>query len=189
MKRLLDLQKLIVASQFRSIISGEVTLSEKQSDKFLNKICIKGLPSKSIVLKMDDTVINHFFNSTYGINKRADYLLLFIDRNNLFVFYIEMKTGEPSENDQDIIQKFNGTNCLLRYCDSVIKCFFQSNFLQRYFERYVVLYKAPSVTKISSKPMRMQRNDHPQKYLKIPVNNYNPRDPNTKINYLRFFSE
>ena len=153
----------------QGIVAGmgvqEFDLEEKDKEAKLKKVKISGLGADCVVLKPDAANAN-WFNGD-GPNRRCDYLILAEQNNRKYALFIELKSG--SYNRDRIAMQFKGAVCLLNYCEAVIEHFEDlPNCLDQYEYRFVVFYKAPSMTKLPSRPALSEPNLKPETALFMP---------------------
>jgi hypothetical protein len=181
MSGLTILSQMLHQSRFVVIQEGEATLIENESDATLTSVRISDLPTNAIVLRMDGTSVNRLLRSAKHENRRSDYLIFLDSKGNRFAILIELKSSEANESSTGLIEKFMGTDCIIDYCISVLKRFYNSQVLDGYKRLYVLFYKAPSIWKMPSRFAASGVHDEPEKYRALPVFNYDPKDVNTKV--------
>ena len=83
------------------------------------------MPPGSLLLRTDDfEPQHHFLLKGKGLRKRADFALIDDDR----IIFIELKSGGVDK--KEIERQFNGAKCVIDYCASIGKHFFNDpNFL------------------------------------------------------------
>ncbi|MDR3555651.1 MAG: hypothetical protein P4L55_12915 [Syntrophobacteraceae bacterium] len=110
-----------------------------------------------------------------GQRQRCDYVLLSIWQGTPIMLFVEMKSG--TAQDSEIQRQFKGAECIMDFCNSVLKRFHdQDDFLGRFLKRFIVFYK-PRLAKQRTRPVRpSQKNDTPERAFKYP----DPHNPTLK---------
>ena len=141
----------------------------------LVKVC--GLPDNSVLLNLDKSKEpKSLFKAGKGQRKRCDYVLFTeLDGRKIMIF-IELKSGRTKR--QDIIRQFKGAECIIDYCESVIKRFYNHiDLFVMYEKRFVIFHKAPSMAQRTTRlTPAIYKNNKPESFLKIP----NPVNLNLK---------
>lgn len=103
-------------------------------------VTIHNLPRNSIVIRGDAWPSPaRIFKSDTGARKRADFILVSAQSETLTIVYIEMKRRKGG-GKTEAIQQLKGARCLMDYCQSIGKRFWnRDHFLETQEERYVLL--------------------------------------------------
>jgi len=142
-----------------------VTLTEFQETD--SRVEISGIPSSSIILKMDSfPPPEHFFACSKGECKRADYAIIAKSGNKKRILYIEMKKTQDPE--KDIIRQFKGAECVMTYCKNIAETFYNAkNFLKDYKPRFVAFYHTSIRKRKTRVDRKASKHNRPEKMLKI----------------------
>lgn len=176
------LKEMLSAGRFVPVNTGEVFLSEPEDGAGLNMVCIVGIPADAIVLRMDGTIASRLINSARGENRRADFVLIFTDQGRRFLVHAELKTSELSAGGPHLLEKFNGTDCILDYCERLMDTFYgHPDGFSGYERRYVLMYKSPSISKSPTRPAPTVPNNKPVNHMSLPVDNFNRAVADTKV--------
>lgn len=115
-----------------------VTLKEP-SDNY--EITIYGMPDDDevIVIKVDAfRAPTTVFQGNRGECKRADFIIIADTDKKKVILCIEMKGGNKTSKEKDIIQQLKGAQCFIAYCRAIGQSFWaQQNFLSGYEYRFV----------------------------------------------------
>lgn len=145
-----------------------VNLHEPQAPDSL--VTVRNLPHDSIVIKVDSfKAPDDIFNGNAGECKRADYVLISVERKT--VIYVEIK--RTKDNFEQIIKQLTGAQCFIHYCREIGKAFWKkSDFLRDYQHRFVSI----GHTSIAKRKTRIERSaprhNTPNTALKIDWPNY-----------------
>jgi hypothetical protein len=181
------LRETLEDSRFVSPIDGQVVLVESERDAELKAVCVEGVPDGAVVLRMDRTQVQNFVRSARGVGRRADFVLLFEVSGKRFMVHAELKTGERNAVSPHVVEKFKGTDCILEYCESVMARFYgYADAFSGYERRYVLMYKAPSISKLPTRPGTVPLNDRPDRHMNLPVENFDQHRETTKVPIRRF---
>lgn len=138
-------------------------LEEPKNER--SKVTIDGIPEDSLIFRADmwpDP--SSIFKGEKGECSRADFILIAFEDDESYIVYIEMKGG--SETERKRIHQLKGARCLIDYCTSIAREFWESRgFLKDAKHRYVSVKtgssrKRPTVNK-------SECNDTPDRMLKI----------------------
>ena len=115
-------------------------LKETGHDAKLKKIDLMDIPENAILIKLDNTREPlTLFKGDKGECKRCDYILFIEKNNDKKIIFIELKSFVLSNSD--ILKKFKSSQCLIDYCDSVLKRFFnKENLLSSYRKSFILFY-------------------------------------------------
>lgn len=125
-----------------------VKLVEKEQQDY--EVTIDGIPKCAIALKTDRLVLpNNFFDSSLGVLRHCDYVLITNSSECNWIVYVEMKAIEnPSRENGDasrldkVKQQLNGSACVIAFCAEAGYRFLGKNdFLSKnnYKERFVYI--------------------------------------------------
>jgi len=132
------------------------TLPEPESDYVLT---IKQLSENAIIIKCDKfPPAKDFFRGTKNECKRADYIIVLDEPKR--ILYIELKRSKNSSSNQEIIAQLKGAKCVINYCNSIMKSFWDTNGLDDYDDRYFK-YISRSINKRGSRPTATVKNNTP----------------------------
>jgi hypothetical protein len=178
-----ELQELIACSvpvQEENNTRGKsryVLLEERKDDRhgftgeddrtIISRVEIKNLPQNVFVFKADAFPQPQIlFNDVKQVRKRADFILIASEANgkNRIVF-IEMKKNK--DNSHEITSQLRGAACVMDYCNSVLRRFWNdSAAVNNYEERYVTISSNQG-----KRPTRITNNeplhDTPEKKLRL----------------------
>ena len=130
-------------------------------------VTIKGIPTNSIIIKLDRfPQLDSFFTCSDNNCKKADYAIVTQNEttDETRVIFIEMKSG--TGNNQKIIQQLKGAACLLEYCKQLGKMFWAESFLDTYQCKYVSI-AAVYLARHKNLDVSGGSNHKPHKYRKI----------------------
>lgn len=121
----MNLKKIVRPESFEEAQGAADLVLEERDGSNPYKIQLKGVPAGSLLLKTDDfEPQHHFLIKGKGLRKRADFALIDHDR----IIFIELKSGRVDK--KEIERQFNGAKCVIDYCASIGKHFFNDpNFL------------------------------------------------------------
>lgn len=156
----------------RQCTSDTYTLVELDKCATLKTVHICDIPCNSLIIKMDKTKFNNFLKDQkeWGFNKHSDYLIITDDK----LIFIELKsiTEVGTELKGKCIQKFKSDKCTINYADNIFKEMLSKNpFFSSRKQHYVLLYQAPSVTKLPTVLCTENPNITPETFRRIPVQN------------------
>ena len=125
----------------------QFVLTEDDKDAKLQKVEIRGVPKKSILLKMQKYAPpDKVFKSTKGECKMCDYILLAFDKEYLYFIYIEMKS--QNLNNRDFFSQLMAGDCFMTYCSAMAKKFHGANFSSGFLlKRYIVFHTSFPINK------------------------------------------
>lgn len=136
----------------------EITMKETNEKAKTKKVIIKGLPEKSIALKLDEidpNILKNFLLGKKGEVARCDYVLFIqennnnIECNNKFIYFIELKSNNLKK--QKVKNQLKSSYCLIKYCSMLAENFHNNNILNDFKDRYLVI-KRQSINKRNTKP-------------------------------------
>ena len=135
-----------------------------------SSVRISNMPFDAIVIKIDAFLSpDDIFNGGQGECKRADYVIISIEKN--CILYIEIKRTKDSW--EQIVKQLMGAQCVLKYCQEIGRIFWkQKDFLEGYEHRFISI----GYTSISKRKTRIEKkapkHDAPENALKISSPNY-----------------
>ncbi len=143
-------------------------LKENSPNAKLKQIDIFGVPTNSILIKLDEYAQpSTLFKNDKGQRKRCDYVLFFQIHNQGIALFIELKSNKVKNSE--IIRQFKGAECILDYCNATLKRFHNHDtLLKNYSKRFVVFYK-PRIAKKRTRPKIKPNNTIPENALKYPA--------------------
>ena len=181
------MREMLNPGRILTITTGEVLLEEPGPAATLRTVCVHELPNEAMVLRMDGTVAQKLVHSARGENRRCDFVLFLEYQGHKYAIFTELKSGENDAVGDDIVQKFLGTDCILDYCASILDRFYSvPKAWADYERRYVLMYKAPSMSKLPTRFSPHPRNDTPRTAMLLAVENYDRADDETKVPARRF---
>lgn len=151
-------------------------LKEDAPDSKLRTVKIFDVSPDSILINLDKfEQPKTLLKGERGQRQRCDYVLLTICQDKPLMLFVEMKSRTLDK--PEIRRQFKGSECVMDYCNSVLKRFHaQDNFLGHFQKRFVVFYKV-SMSKQRTRPVQpTQKNDKPERAYKYP----NPNNPTLK---------
>ncbi len=140
-----------------------ITLTEPQMPQ--SSVEIVNVPSDLIAVNLDDNFhLDSIFQSETGRGfcKRSDYLLISVQHR--CALFLEMKTSNASSSD--LRKQFQGGECFLDFCDSIVKSFFDEDFLSNYVKRFAALLDTVTA-KRPTQEKRPPLNDAPATMLRL----------------------
>ena len=128
------------------------------------------VPTGSIAIKSDKFhAPTEFFKRKKGQTKRSDYIVFTNFKSQNWIIFIELKKRKGGRDQ--IVQQLKGSKCLLDYCGSLGRNFWnQNDFLDfRNYKLLFVSFSRISLNKSPSLPPRSRRNVHdsPENMLTI----------------------
>jgi len=106
-----------------------ITLTENDKTAKLREVTVYNVPKNTMLLPLDDysklglgNKLKNILQADLGIFQCCDYLLITIVNDEIYLFFIEMKSEKI--NASDIGRQFKGANCFLEYCHAIIEHFF-----------------------------------------------------------------
>lgn len=136
---------------------------EETTSKSNYSVTIEQVPENAVAIKTDSFPnLQHFFEcfSSIGQCCRADFVVITDDQ----LVFIEL--CETKKSTTKIKQQLKGAQCVVEYCRSVGKEFYQCNsFLEDLSSYFVSINHIGQVKKPSNKSQG--KNDTPNKFLKI----------------------
>ncbi|MDQ6962985.1 MAG: hypothetical protein Q9M28_10765 [Mariprofundaceae bacterium] len=141
-----------------------IILKEPACDKHDGyAITIHQIPSDIITIKADlFPAPKHVFTSKNGSCKRADFIMISEQK----VIFIELKNGK-GDSEAGIIQQFKGAQCVLDYCRSIAKYFWNTPKLLNKHQHRFVSIRDISVSKKMNLSKQNNLHDQPERMLKI----------------------
>lgn len=120
-----NLKKIVGPQSLKEAQSGTHLVLEERDRSNPYKIELKGVPAGSLLVKTDNfNPPRRFLVNKNGLHKRADFALIDNDK----IIFIELKSG--SVNTKEIVRQFCGAKCVMDYCASIGKHYFNDpNFL------------------------------------------------------------
>lgn len=124
----------------------EITMKETNEKAKTKKVIIKGLPEKSIALKLDEIepkILKEFLLGEKGEVTRCDYVLFIqennnnLESNNNFIYFIELKS--KNSNNNKVRNQLKSSYCLIKYCSMLAENFHNNNILNNCKYRYLVI--------------------------------------------------
>ncbi|MDR2438960.1 MAG: hypothetical protein LBE12_06285 [Planctomycetaceae bacterium] len=166
-----SLQKLLVGELFGNIENQTAILEEKDSSTNLKNVKIVGIPDDSILIKIDYGRPCENFRSEHGQRKRCDYLLITTNNNNKKVLlFVEMKSKTTNQNE--IVQKFLASECLLDYIASMLKHFHDTDFNPDECKKRFIIFQNKRLDK---KQIHLKQNgSKPNDYISVKFDPNNP---------------
>ena len=112
-----------------------VKLTDKQAKTVVE---IQGIPHDSVVIRAEDFEDPlAIFNGSRGERRRADFVIVSIDRGRKWIICIETQAGN-SKTRSHVEDQLKGAVCFMNYCKCIGRLFWESNeFLDDYQYRYV----------------------------------------------------
>ncbi len=148
-------------------------LKEDAPDSKLKPVKIFDVSPNSVLIKLDKSEQpKTLLQEGRGQRQRCDYVLLTIYQDRPLMLFVEMKSRTAKK--PEIQRQFKGAECIMDYCNSVLKRFHdQEDFLGQFQKRFIVFYKS-GLTKQRTRPvLHPHKNDTPERAYKYP-NPYNP---------------
>jgi len=106
-----------------------ITLTENYKTATLRTLKISDVPKKTILLPLHQyselsigSTLKKIFNDEPGIFTCCDYVLITINKDNLYYIFIEMKSYKP--HNYDVRRQFKGATCFIRYSNAIIEHFY-----------------------------------------------------------------
>ena len=120
-----NLKKIVDPQSFEEVQSNAPLILKERDRSNPYEIELKGVPIGSLLLKIDNfDSPRRFLVNKNGLHKRADFALINKDK----IIFIELKSGKF--NTKEIKRQFYGGKCVIDYCASIGKHFFNDpNFL------------------------------------------------------------
>ncbi len=140
----------------------------KEPDASGSSVEIMNIPSDTFVIDLDKNFSNEKLFSrsdSKGFCKRADFMLISVEKQ--CVLFIEMKQSS-SATRLSIIEQLKGSFCVYKYCECVLKEFFQETFFSNYKLRFIACLHTHSAKRKTA----VDRSSHPihnkpEKLLKV----------------------
>lgn len=132
---------------------------------------IHNVPDDSIAFKIDAfPAPKKIFKNDKGECKRADFVVIASGDKVNWIVHIEMKGGNNTGSEKEIVQQLRGARCLVAYCRAIGREFWQEpNFLEEknYQQRFVSIKNI----RIPKQPIRLGPksgpHDTPENMLKL----------------------
>ena len=156
--------------------SKSVTMSEGDAN-----FQIKNLPDDSLVIKTDlfpsknhQPSHDYFFTDSYGIRRRADYMIVCYSQK--LVIFIEIKAVKKNTkrvDSNEVIEQLKGSLCLYEYCKKIGEIFGNhKDFLKELTPKfYSVFIHTQGKTKSRLDNPILQDNSTPESRLSLSINN------------------
>lgn len=172
------LNKLLDPSVFEARISGDNCFLREEDPNGNYKIKIKGLPETSSVIRCDKfPQTNHFFNSTHGICKMADYAI--IDEKKKLLIIIELKKSPSTSSGSSITKQLQGATCLLQYLSILATVFLdEKDIFQGYEYRYFRIMPGAKKSKFG-RSQQNRKKDTPEQPVSLQKNEVHFRELST----------
>ena len=133
------LQKMLtgdaqVSLQRRQGAPPSVKLTDRQSRATVE---IEKLPQDSIVIRAEAFKPPNVFDSSKGVRRRADFVIVCNEERGKWIICIETQAGAGKDRAY-IATQLNGAQCFIGYCKCIGKVFWESKeFLDGYQYRFV----------------------------------------------------
>ena len=166
LKKMICDEAVVPLQVYRADNRWKATLKEEKGKCYF--LDVLNIPEDTVVIKSDafpDT--RHFFQGTYGENKRADFILVSTIKKR--IVFIELKAGKAGA-ESELEGQLKGAMCLMDYCRLLGEAFLKKRtFLAK--SRYQYRFVSICNLSISKKPSRSEKtkakHDTPEKMLKL----------------------
>lgn len=150
-----------------------VILKESGADAKLKHVELYDVSQDAFLIKLDEyEQPKSLFKGTNGECKRCDYVLVTNLNKKPLLIFIELKSSKIKM--PHIIKQFQGAECVIDYCDSVLDRFYDySSVLKDIEKRFIIFYKPRSISKRRTRISPPENNKSPDKAFKYP-SPYNP---------------
>jgi hypothetical protein len=152
-----------------------VTLTESDKQAKLKNVTIYNIPENSILIKLHEysklglgNKLSTIINADAGVFRCCDYLLATMIKNELCLYFIEMK----SENfvSSEVIQQFKGAICFAEYCNAIAEHFFNLTGVKSLtLNVHYVLITGKKYNKTPTKNYRRKKKSTPEDFHIYPV--------------------
>ena len=158
-----NLRRILNSSSITEVSGQGVAILKENDPSNPYEIKLKGLPTDSLVVKIDRfKEKTYFLNGRLGIARRADFALV----NDDAIVFIELKSGKIQRTVVE--RQLHGAQCVMDYCASIGNRFFNDpNFLDPAINNthLVLLHTGRSMNKRRSTADTTQRSNHPFKTI------------------------
>ncbi|MGC9196219.1 MAG: hypothetical protein ACP5IL_12305 [Syntrophobacteraceae bacterium] len=147
-------------------------LKEDAPGSKLKTVKILDVSHDSVLIKLDKfEQPRTLLQDGLGQRQRCDYVLLTVWQDKPLMVFVEMKSR--TAKDAQIQRQFKGAECIMDYCNSVLKRFHgQADFMDCFQKRFIIFYK-PGISKRRTRPSYPPKSDTPERAYKY-ANPFNP---------------
>lgn len=165
-RKLLDSSAVVMPNDDSGVL--EMRLKETDPKAKLKLVQIRGVPSNSLLIKVDGAApLNTLLSAENGIRQRCDYVLLTERKSGPVLVFCEMKSS--SVRPSEVTRQFKGGICIVQYFDSLLREFLgTSNFFSSIKDVFFVAFSKVKGWKKTKRVNGMALRSTAERYCKCP---------------------